>query len=71
MLDKENVRQWLIREKSFSGHGPLPVIPEDVRVKTAELYLGAYAEITGKALKPVAGDVEARIQENLQRHGYL
>ena len=39
MLDKENVRQWLIREKGFSGHGPLPVIPEDVRVKTAELYL--------------------------------
>ena len=31
MLDKENVRQWLIREKGFSGHGPLPVIPEDVR----------------------------------------
>ena len=52
MLDKENVRQWLIREKGFSGHGPLPVIPEDVRVKTAELYLGAYAEITGTALKP-------------------
>ena len=71
MLDKENVRQWLIREKGFSGHGPLPVIPEDVRVKTAELYLGAYAEITGTALKPVVGDVEARIRKNLQMHGYL
>lgn len=71
MLDKENVRQWLIREKGFSGHGPLPVIPEDVRVKTAELYLGAYAEITGTALKPAAGDPEVRIQKNLQMHGYL
>ena len=71
MLDKENVRQWLIREKGFSGHGPLPVIPEDVRIKTAELYLGTFEEITGTALKPVAGDVEARIEKNLQRHGYL
>jgi mannose-6-phosphate isomerase class I len=71
MLDKENVRQWLIREKGFSGHGPLPVIPEDVRVRTAELYLGAYAEVTGTPLKPVAGDVEARIRKNLQTHGYL
>ncbi|HZX43065.1 MAG TPA: phosphoribosylaminoimidazolesuccinocarboxamide synthase [Myxococcaceae bacterium] len=71
MLDKENVRQWLIREKGFSGHGPLPVIPEDVRVKTAALYLGAYAEITGTALTPVVGDVEARIRKNLQMHGYL
>jgi len=71
MLDKENVRQWLIREKGFSGHGPLPVIPEDVRVKTAALYLGAYAEITGTALTPVVGEVEARIRKNLQMHGYL
>ena len=71
MLDKENVRQWLIREKGFSGHGPLPVIPEEVRIKTAELYLGTFEEITGTPLKAVAGDVEARIQKNLQRHGYL
>ena len=71
MLDKETVRQWLIREKGFSGHGPLPVIPEAVRVQTADLYLRAYAEITGTPLKPVAGDVEARIQKNLQMHGYL
>jgi len=71
MLDKESVRQWLIREKGFSGHGPLPVIPENVRVQTSELYLRAYGEITGTPLEPVAGDVEARIEKNLQKHGYL
>ena len=71
MLDKENVRQWLIREKGFSGHGPLPVIPENVRVQTSELYLRAYGEITGTPLQPIAGDVEARIEKNLQKHGYL
>jgi len=71
MLDKENVRQWLIREKGFSGHGPLPVIPENVRVETAALYLRAYAEITGTPLTPHPGDVEDRIRKNLQTHGYL
>jgi len=71
MLDKENVRQWLIREKGFSGHGPLPLIPENVRLQTSELYLRAYGEITGTPLQPIAGDVEARIEKNLQKHGYL
>jgi len=71
MLDKETVRQWLIREKNFSGHGPIPTIPESVRVQTGELYLRAYGEITGTPLTPVAGDVEERIRKNLQRHGYL
>ena len=71
MLDKETVRQWLIREKGFSGHGPIPVIPEPVRIRTAELYLNAYAEITGTPLLPVAGEVEPRIRKNLQTHGYL
>lgn len=71
MLDKETVRQWLIRETGFSGHGPSPVIPEDVRLRTAEVYLQAYAELTGEALRLVPGDVEARIEQNLRTHGYL
>ncbi|HXX30565.1 MAG TPA: phosphoribosylaminoimidazolesuccinocarboxamide synthase [Myxococcaceae bacterium] len=71
MLDKETVRQWLIREKGFSGHGPLPVIPEEIRIRTAETYLAAYEEITGAALPLVVGDVEDRIRRNLTTHGYL
>ena len=71
MLDKETVRQWLIRETGFSGHGPSPVIPEDVRLRTAEVYLQSYAELTGETLPLVPGDVAARIEENLRRHGYL
>jgi phosphoribosylaminoimidazole-succinocarboxamide synthase len=71
MLDKETVRQWLIRETGFSGHGPSPVIPEDVRLRTAEVYLQAYAELTGETLKLVPGDVAARIEQNLRTHGYL
>ncbi len=71
MLDKETVRQWLIREKGFSGHGPLPVIPEDIRVRTAETYLSAYQQLTGRALPFVVGDVVERIRKNLTTHGYL
>jgi phosphoribosylaminoimidazole-succinocarboxamide synthase len=71
MLDKETVRQWLIREKGFSGHGPLPVIPEDVRIKTAETYLDAYRELTGSGFPLVVGDAAERIRGNLTRHGYL
>ena len=71
MLDKETVRQWLIREKGFSGHGPLPVIPEEVRLRTAETYLDAYREIIGTALPLVVGDAVERIRKNLTTHGYL
>ena len=55
MLDKENIRQWLIRERGFSGHGALPAIPDDVRVDLATKYLAAYERITGTALKLAPG----------------
>jgi phosphoribosylaminoimidazole-succinocarboxamide synthase len=71
MLDKETVRQWLIREKGFSGHGPLPVIPEDVRIRTADTYLAAYRQIVGSGFPLVVGDAVERIRRNLTRHGYL
>ena len=71
MLDKENLRQWLIRERGFQGHGPLPEIPEDVRVSTAQTYLRAYEQITGTPLVLEPGDVQARIEKNLQARGYL
>src|SRR6266568_151617 len=32
MLDKENIRQWLIREHGFSGQGKPPPLSDDVRV---------------------------------------
>jgi phosphoribosylaminoimidazole-succinocarboxamide synthase len=71
MLDKETVRQWLIREKGFSGHGPLPVIPEEVRIRTAQTYLDAYQQLTGTELKLEVGDAGERIRKNLTTHGYL
>lgn len=71
MMDKENIRQWLIRERGFSGHGQPPEIPDDVRVSLAEKYLGAYEQLTGTPLALEVGDVNARLEKNLQARGYL
>jgi phosphoribosylaminoimidazole-succinocarboxamide synthase len=71
MLDKENIRQWLINERGFSGHGTPPAIPDDVRVDLAEKYVHAYELITGRELDLKPGDVLARIEANLRARGYL
>ncbi len=71
MLDKENIRQWLIREHGFSGQGEPPSIPDAVRVDLAEKYLAAYAQITGAPLQLAAGEVSTRIERNLKAKGYL
>ncbi len=69
MLDKENVRQWLIRERGFSGHGPPPEIPDEIRLSTARVYADAFERITGAAFVPAAGDPIPRLVENLRRAG--
>jgi phosphoribosylaminoimidazole-succinocarboxamide synthase len=71
MLDKENLRQWLIRERGFKGQGPLPEIPLEVRVDLAEKYLTAYERITGTAFPGEVGPVAPRIERNLKAKGYL
>ena len=71
MLDKENIRQWLIRERNFSGQGTPPVIPDNVREDLATKYLAAYERITGTPLTLEPGDVHARIERNLRAKGYL
>ena len=71
MLDKENIRQWLIRERSFSGQGKPPPIPDDVRVELATKYVAAFEQITGTTLELQPGDVHARIERNLREKGYL
>jgi phosphoribosylaminoimidazole-succinocarboxamide synthase len=67
MLDKENLRQWLIAERGFSGQGALPDIPDDVRVSLAEKYLSAWERITGQRFDLQVGDVKSRLEQNLKR----
>jgi len=69
MLDKENIRQWLIKERGFSGHGTPPAIPDEVRVDLARTYASAYERLTGQTFTPEPGDVAGRIRRNLTKAG--
>lgn len=71
MLDKENLRQWLITERGFSGHGPLPVIPDDIRVSLAQTYVTAWQRLTGETFVMNPGDVRSRLATNLRAAGLL
>ncbi len=71
MLDKENLRQWLITERGFSGHGAPPTIPDEVRVMLAQKYLTAWERITGRTFTLQVGDVSARLTKNLKAAGLL
>ena len=69
MLDKENIRQWLI-EKGFSGEGVPPELSEEIRTTLAERYVELYRTLTGKQFDPEVGDVKSRIIKNLESAGY-
>jgi phosphoribosylaminoimidazole-succinocarboxamide synthase len=71
MLDKENIRQWLIREHGFSGHGKPPPLSDDVRVMLATKYLDVFERLTGERFESEVGSVETRIRKNLAARGYL
>ncbi|WP_373046010.1 phosphoribosylaminoimidazolesuccinocarboxamide synthase [Vulgatibacter sp.] len=71
MLDKENIRQWLIKERGFQGHGTPPEIPGDVRVDLAQKYVMNYERLTGEGFQPAAGDPTSRLEANLRKAGIL
>ncbi len=45
-FDKEYVRRWLAAQ-GFKGDGPIPVIPDDVRVEASRRYIEAYERVVG------------------------
>jgi phosphoribosylaminoimidazole-succinocarboxamide synthase len=71
MLDKENIRQWLIQEHGFSGHGTPPPLTDDVRVMLARKYVDVYERLTGETFVSEVGSVEDRIRRNLRAKGHL
>ena len=71
MLDKENIRQWLIKEHGFSGHGKPPALTDDVRVMLARKYIEVFELLTGETFVSDGGDVQARIEQNLKKAGLL
>tara|TARA_B100001778_G_C18545119_1_gene610221 strand:- start:401 stop:1348 length:948 start_codon:yes stop_codon:yes gene_type:complete len=65
MLDKENIRQWLI-ERGFKGEGVPPKLSDDIRVYLSEKYIELYKRLTGKEFVPSTGDVKSRITNSLK-----
>jgi len=51
-LDKEYVRRWLANEGGFSGDGPSPVLPDEVRLEAARRYIATYQLVTGERFVP-------------------
>jgi phosphoribosylaminoimidazole-succinocarboxamide synthase len=69
MLDKENIRQWLIKEHGFSGHGKPPPLSDEVRVMLARKYIEVFERLTGETFSSEIGSVAARIERNLKAKG--
>lgn len=63
-FDKEYVRRWLAAQ-GFKGEGPIPAIPDDVRIEAATRYAEAFERITGAAFEPDLTDPAVRIPKNL------
>lgn len=64
-FDKEYVRRWLA-SRGFRGDGPVPVLPDEIRIEATSRYVAAVERITGESFSPSLGqDPESRIRRNL------
>jgi phosphoribosylaminoimidazole-succinocarboxamide synthase len=63
-FDKEYVRRWL-SSRGFTGDGPIPTIPDDVRVEATLRYARAVETITGEPFVPNLEEPVARMRRNL------
>ncbi len=64
-FDKDQVRRYLSR-LGFSGDGPIPPVPDEVRVEAILRYIDAVEMITGMPFTPnLERDPVARIAKNL------
>ena len=70
MLDKENIREWLI-EKGFQGEGTPPKLTDEIRILLSKKYIELYKILIGREFVPSIGDVENRINESLKKEGII
>jgi len=64
-FDKEYLRRWLV-EQGFRGEGPIPVIPDEVKVEAISRYVEAVERITGEPFVPNLEEPEARLRRSLR-----
>jgi phosphoribosylaminoimidazole-succinocarboxamide synthase len=60
-LDKEFVRRWLAGEAKWTGDGPPPVMPAEIRIEAARRYIASYELVTGTPFVPDTREPVARI----------
>lgn len=63
-FDKEYVRRYLV-DQGFKGDGPIPEIPDAVRVEAAARYIQACETVMGTAFAPDLEAPQTRIARNL------
>lgn len=64
-FDKEYVRRYLA-ETGFRGDGPVPAIPDEVRIEAARRYIEACETIIGGPFEPNLDDPLPRMRRNLR-----
>jgi len=64
MLDKENIRQWLISQ-GYMGDGEIPDIPADVRLDLAEVYTTLHERLLGRPFVPPDAPVAETLYASL------
>jgi phosphoribosylaminoimidazole-succinocarboxamide synthase len=60
-LDKEYVRRWLAGDAGWSGDGPPPIMPDEIRVEAARRYIASYEIVTGQTFEPDVREPIGRI----------
>jgi phosphoribosylaminoimidazole-succinocarboxamide synthase len=63
-FDKEYVRRYLAK-LGFKGDGPIPPIPDEVRIEATRRYVEAFETITGETFTPDLSDPGPRLRKNL------
>lgn len=71
MLDKENLRRWLMEKRGFSGHGAPPSLDDEIRVGLALFYAELHERLLGRPPAVEVGDPLPRLEAALRRRGYL
>jgi len=63
-FDKEYVRRWL-KQVGYSGDGPSPAIPDEIRIEASRRYIEACDVIRGVPFEPNLEEPQARMRKNL------
>lgn len=63
-FDKEYLRRWLV-DQGFRGDGPIPAIPDEIRVESARRYIEACDTVCGTEFDPNLDPPNERMRTNL------